>query len=421
MMMIPPLQMEIWPIDRLIPYARNARTHSNHQLTQIATSLDEFGFVNPVLVDPQGGIIAGHGRILAARKRRYTEVPVIILPHLNENQKRAFMLADNRLALNAGWDEQSLRLELEALAQAGYSLDIVGFDQRELDRLLIDLDRQALIDPDEAPAPETEAINQCGDLWTLRDHRLLCGDSTKVEQMQRLMDGGSSDMIFTDLPFNVGYEGKTSKRLTIANDNLGDEFGAFLSVACRTMLAVNSGAIYICMSSRELHTLYRAFTQAGGHWSTYVIWAKNTFTLGYADYQRQFEPILYGWREGGAHYWRGDRNQGDVWLIDKPSANREHPTMKPVELVERAILNSSRKGDSVLDPFAGAGSTVLAAERTSRLARVMEIDPRYADVIIRRWQNYTGDDARLDPAGLTFAQVSEQRLAAREVGQEKTE
>jgi DNA modification methylase len=357
--------------------------------------------------------------LLAARKLEYTEVPVVVLGHLNENQKRAFVIADNRLALDAGWDEEMLRVELEALTQAGSNLDFIGFDEQELDRLLCDLSRDALRDPDEAPAPEAKAITQPGDLWVLGEHRLLCGDSTKVEQMHRLLEGGSSNLIFTDLPYNARYEGKTSKRMTIANDNLGDQFGEFLCVACRAMLAVSQGAIYICMSSRELHNLYSAFTQAGGHWSTYVVWAKNTFTLGHSDYQRQFEPILYGWREGAPHYWRGDRDQGDVWFIDKPSANREHPTMKPIQLIERAILNSSRKGDLVLDPFAGSGSTVLAAERTGRRARVLEIDARYADVIVRRWQTYTGDEARLDPAGPTFAQVSEQRRAAREAGEEK--
>lgn len=403
------LQVETWPVCRLIPYARNARTHSDQQVAQIAASIGEFGFVNPVLVDPAGGIIAGHGRVLAARKLGRPDVPVIVLSHLNENQKRAFLLADNRLALSAGWDEEMLRLELHALEQAGYGLEITGFDQRELDRLLAQLSQQAATDPDEAPTLEQEVVTEPDDLWILGEHRLLCADSTQPDQLERVLQGGSSDMIFTDLPYNAAYEGKTRRRMTIANDNLGDQFGAFVSAACRAMLAVNRGAIYICMSSRELHTLFQAFCQAGGHWSTYLIWAKHTFTLGHSDYQRQFEPILYGWREGSPHYWRGDRNQGDVWFIDKPHCNKDHPTMKPLELVERAILNSSCKGDVVLDPFAGAGSTVLAAERTNRRARVVEIDPQYADVIVRRWQSYTGQEARLDPGGQSFAEVIEQR------------
>jgi DNA modification methylase len=395
-----------------------ARTHSDQQVAQIAASIAEFGFVNPVLVQPGGGIVAGHGRVLAARKLGRTEVPVTVLAHLNENQKRAFTLADNRLALNAGWDEQMLRLELEALAQSGNNLEVTGFDQQELEHLLVELSQQALTDPDEAPTLQGEAVTEPGDLWLLGEHRLLYGDSTQPDQMQRVLDGRSSDMIFTDLPYNAAYEGKTSRRMTIVNDDLGDQFGSFLSAACGAMLAANSGAIYICMSSRELHNLYKAFCQAGGHWSTYIIWAKHTFTLGHSDYQRQFEPILYGWREGSQHYWCQDRKQGDVWFVNKPHCNKDHPTMKPVELVERAILNSSRKADLVLDPFAGSGTTLLAAERTGRRARVIEIDPQYADVIVRRWQSYSGEEARLDPGGHSFAEITEQRQSARQIEEE---
>ena len=410
---------ECWPIERLIPYARNARTHSDEQIAQIAASIAEFGFNNPVLADQDGGIIAGHGRVLAARKLGLTEVPVIILSHLNENQKRAFMLADNRLALNAGWDEEMLQLELQALAQSDCHLEITGFDRKELERLLADLSQHALADPDQAPAIEDAPVTRPGDLWLLGNHRLLCGDGTKRDDLERVLGASSSDMIFTDLPYNADYSGKTSQRLKIVNDNLGDGFSAFLTTACQAMLAVNSGAIYVCMSSRELHNLYEAFCHAGGHWSTYLIWAKNTFTLGRSDYQRQYEPILYGWREGSPHYWCGDRNQGDVWFVSKPHSNKEHPTMKPVELVERAISNSSRKGGLVLDPFAGAGSTVLAAERTGRRACVVEIEPKYADVIVRRWQTYSGQLARLDPGGQSFAEITELRRQPDSEQQEK--
>ncbi len=403
------LSVEVWAVERLIPCARNSRTHSAQQVAQIAGSISEFGFLNPVLVDPDGGLIAGHARVLAARKLGLIEVPVIVLGHLTKIQKQAFMLADNQLALNAGWDEAMLRLELEALTQAGFEVPILGFDQQDLDRLLKDLSRRAPVDPDEAPALQSEAVNQLGDLWELGNHRLLCGDGTTGSDLERVLGGSSSDMIFTDPPFSCAYIGKTPSRLTIANDNLGDQFPAFLAAACQSMLAVNTGAIYICMSSRELHHLFEAFSQAGGHWSTFVIWAKNTFTLGRADYQRQYEQILYGWKEGSPHYWCGDRNQGDVWFVNKPHRNDVHPTMKPVELVERAINNSCRKGDLVLDPFAGAGSTLLAAERTGRRACVVEIDPQYADVILRRWQTYSGHVARLVLGGQTFAEVSEQR------------
>ena len=408
-MTLPTLKVESWPIERLIPYARNARTHSDQQVAQIAASIVEFGFAHPVLADPDGGIIAGHGRVRAARQLGMPEVPVIVLSHLNENQRRAFMLADNRLALSAGWDEKMLRLELEALTQSGVNVALTGFDQKELDQLLTDLSQQALSDPDEVPAVSDHVVTQPDDLWLLGDHRLLCGDGTQLDHLQRVLNGSGSDMVFTDLPYNCDYTGKTSSHLTIANDNLGDQFKPFLEAACKVMLAVNPGPTYICMSSRELHHLFEAFLKAGGHWSTYLIWAKNTFTLGRSDYQRQFEPILYGWREGSPHYWCGDRNQGDTWLIDKPHSNTLHPTMKPIELVERAITNSSHKGDMVLDPFAGAGSTVLAAERTGRRACVIEIDPRYADVIVKRWQSYSGKQAQLEAGGQSFEEIAEQR------------
>jgi DNA modification methylase len=404
------LQVQLWAIERLIPYARNARTHSDQQVAQIAASIAEFGFNNPVLTDPEGGIIAGHGRVLAARLLGHTEVPVIVLEHLNKNQKQAFMLADNQLALKASWDEAMLRLELEALTQSGFDVQITGFCQEELEQLLADLNRQVpAADPDEAPALDEEAVTEPGDLWVLGNHRLLCGDGTKHGDLERVLTGATSDMIFTDLPYNANYTGKTAHRLTIVNDNLGDQFVEFLDAACQAMLAVSRGAIYICMSSRELHNLHEAFLKAGGHWSTHLIWAKHTFTLGRSDYQRQYEPLLYGWKEGSPHHWCGDRDQGDVWFIDKPHRNDLHPTMKPVELVERAITNSSRKGDVVLDPFAGAGSTVLAAERTRRRACVIEIDPKYADVIVRRWQSYSGKQAQLEVGGQSFEQVAEQR------------
>jgi len=407
MQLLHEVHLERWPIERLIPYARNARTHSDSQIAQIAGSIAAFGFNNPVLVDPEGGIIAGHGRVLAARQLQLTEVPVIVLAHLSPTEKRAFMLADNKLALNAGWDEEMLCLELQALADEAFRLELTGFGEQELEQLLAE--QEAPLDIDEAPEPSEEAVSQRGDLWLLGKHRLFCGDGTAAADLNRVMEGRQSDLVFTDLPYNVNYCGKTSKKLKLANDNLGTAFGDFLNDACRAMLDANAGPIYICMSSGELHRLYSAFTEAGGHWSTYVIWAKNTFTLGRSDYQRQFEPILYGWREGSKHYWCGARDEGDVWFVDKPSVNDLHPTMKPVELIERALLNSSRAGDLVLDPYAGSGSTLMACERQGRQARLVEIDPRYVDVIIRRWEASTGAAARLDQDTRSFAELAAAR------------
>jgi len=407
------IKIESWKVERLIPYARNARTHSRNQITQIADSITEFGFINPVLADPSGNIIAGHGRVLAAQKLQLLEIPVIVLHHLNDEQKRAFRIADNKLALNAGWDEETLRLELDVLAAEAYNLELIGFDRGELEDLVRCNELAANADPDEAPEPELEVVTVLGDVWILGDHRLLCGDATRVEDLRRVLDGRSCDLVFTDLPYNVDYVGKTARKLKLANDNLGAAFQDFLDAACRALLEVSAGPFYICMSSSELHRLFAAFSGAGGHWSTYVIWAKDLFTLGRSDYQRQYEPILYGWRQGSPHYWSGARNQGDVWTIDKPRVNDLHPTMKPVELVERAIGNSSVKGNVVLDPFAGSGTTAIACQRLGRNACLIELDPRYADVIVRRWQRFTGQVGELQDDGRSFDQVQKERSAER--------
>jgi len=224
-------------------------------------------------------------------------------------------------------------------------------------------------------------------------HRLLCGSATDLADLEKVLAGGLADMAWTDPPYNIDYEGRTEKKLKIRNDKLGAAFYDFLREACSNMLAVTKGALYICMSSSELHTLHRAFTDAGGYWSTFLIWVKNHFTLGWGDYRRQYEPILYGWRKGNKHHWCGDRNQGDAWLINRPAANREHPSMKPVELVERAIRNSSKSRDTILDPFGGSGTTLIACEKTGRQARLIELDSKYCDVIVRRWEEFTGKRA----------------------------
>ncbi len=328
--------IERWPVDRLIPYARNARTHSDEQIEQIARSIREFGFTNPILVDTGAGILAGHARLLAARRVGLAEVPVIILDHLTETQKRAYILADNKLALNAGWDDELLAKELAALEADGFDRSLTGFSDEELAALL--QATQPDQDPDAVPSPPATAVSRPGDRWRLGPHRIWCGDMGSPDSLATLMDGAAARMVFTDPPYNVNYEGAAGQR--IVNDNLGDDFGAFLRRACDNILATTSGAVYICMSSSELHTLHRAFTAAGGHWSTFLMWAKDHFTLGRSDYQRQYEPILYGWRAGAERHWCGDRNQGDVWFFAKPIANDLHPTMKPVDLIALQSGNS---------------------------------------------------------------------------------
>jgi DNA modification methylase len=395
----------------LIPYARNPTAHSEAQVAQIAASIREFGFNNPILVDTHAGIIAGHGRLLAARKLQLEQVPVIVLDHLSEAQKRAYILVDNKLAENAVWDEELLRCELAALEAAEFNLDLIGFDDEALARLLADQDAcQGLTDEDAIPEIQEVPVTKPGELWLLDEHRLICSDTMHIESFERLMAGGLSDMVFCDPPYANSYVGKTSRKLTIKNDDLAEGFGPFLQDACTNLLAFNKGAVYICMSSSELHTLKSAFEAAGGHWSTFVIWAKNVFTLGRSDYQRQYEPILYGWKEGTQHFWCGARDQGDVWFVNKPHVNDVHPTMKPVELVERAIRNSSKHRDTILDGFAGAGTTMIACERTGRQARLIEIDPVYCDAALRRWQDYTGKQAVLEGDGRTFDDIAQERV-----------
>jgi DNA modification methylase len=407
------LTVQRWPIDKLIPYARNARTHSDAQVAQVAASIIEFGWTNPILVGGDGVIIAGHARLAAARKLGMTEAPVIVLDHLTPTQRRALVLADNRLALNAGWDEEMLHVELESLEEEGFDLDLAGFTGEEIEELLRDPEETfaGLTDDDAIPEEPKRAVTMAGDVWLMGDHRLLCGDATNVDAIKTVLAGALADMVFTDPPYNVDYEGKTARKLKIGNDTLGGKFYEFLREACANLLAVTKGAVYLCMSSSELHTLHQAFTDAGGYWSTFVIWAKHHFTLGRSDYQRQYEPILYGWRKGVDHFWCGARDQGDIWFIKRPASSQEHPTMKPVELVERAIRNSSKTRDTILDPFGGSGTTVIACEKSGRQARLIELEPKYCDVIIRRWQAYSGREAKLESDGRSYSEVAGARNA----------
>jgi len=406
-------RIELFDIDRLIPSARNARTHSDAQIAEIAGSITAFGFIVPVLIDSSDGIIAGHGRVLAARKLNLQKVPVIVATHLTDTEKRAYAIADNKIALNAGWDEQLLKVEIEALKNDGVNLETLGFSEEEFNELLDSLGTDQQPDEDSTPESPATPVSVNGDVWRLGDHLLLCGDALEENSYVSLLNGKPVDMVFTDPPYNVAYSAP-GLGVGIANDALGKEFGAFLTTACKHMLENTSGALYICMSSSELHTLYNAFTESGGHWSTFLIWGKNTFTLGRSDYQRQFEPILYGWPERASHYWCGARDQGDLWMIDRPQVNDLHPTMKPVALVERAVMNSSKRGDLVLDPFGGSGTTLVACEKTGRRARLIELDPKYCDVIIARWQDFSGQQATHNSTGETFAEVSSKRLVAAE-------
>ncbi len=409
---MPALKIEYRPIESLIPYVRNAKLHSDAQVAQIAASIREFGWGAPILVDGQNNVIAGHGRLLAARKLGLAEVPVVPMAHLTDIQRRALLLADNKIAENAPWDDELLGLDLSELKEAGFDLELTGFSAEEWDALIAGDDdrKEGLTDEDAVPEVAENPISRPGDLWLLGEHKLLCGDATKADDYKALLGDELVDMTFTDPPYNVNYANTAKDKLRgknrpILNDNLGGDFAAFLLAACQNILGVTKGAVYVAMSSSELDTLQSAFRSAGGRWSTFIIWAKNTFTLGRADYQRQYEPILYGWRDGTDHFWCGARDQGDVWQIKKPAKNDLHPTMKPVELVERAVRNSSKSRDLVLDPFGGSGSTLIACEKSGRRARLIELDPKYVDVIVRRWQEFTGQEAKRAGDGAGFGEV----------------
>ncbi len=401
--------IEQWPAARLVPYARNSRTHSDAQIAQIAASIAEFGFTNPILAGSDGVIVAGHGRLAAAQRLGLEQVPVVVLDHLTPVQRRALVIADNRIAENAAWDDEMLRVELQSLQDDGFDLDITGFDADALAEILLgeESSTEGQTDDDEVPELTETPVSKPGDIWIMGKHRLLCGDATDPASYKRLMGESVANMIATDPPYNVDYANSAKDKMRgkdrpILNDNLGDGFYDFLLSALKPMLAHCSGAAYIAMSSSELDTLQKAFRAAGGKWSTFIIWAKNTFTLGRADYQRQYEPILYGWPEGQTRHWCGDRDQGDVWNIKKPQKNDLHPTMKPVELIERAIRNSSRPGDVVLDPFGGSGTTLIAAEKSGRTGWLIELDPKYVDVIVRRWQEWADEEATREADGVTF-------------------
>ena len=402
-----PIKLEYRAVDLLIPYARNAKQHSDAQVAQIAASIRGFGWGAPILIDGANNVIAGHGLLLAARKLGLAEVPVVPMEHLTDTQRRALILADNKIGENSSWEDELLGIELSELKDAGFDLGLTGFSTEEWEALIAgeEQTQDGLTDEDAVPEVTETPVSKPGDIWVLGEHKLLCGDATKVDDYQALLGEELVDMAFTDPPYNVNYANTAKDKMRgknrpIMNDNLGEGFGSFLFDACDNILTRTKGAVYIAMSSSELDTLQAAFRAAGGKWSTFIIWAKNTFTLGRADYQRQYEPILYGWKDGADHYWCGARDQGDVWNVKKPAKNDLHPTMKPVELVERAIRNSSKTRDLVLDPFGGSGSTLIACEKSGRRARLIELDPKYVDVIVKRWEEFTGRKAtRLgDPA-----------------------
>ena len=401
-------QIEIRSIDVITPYARNSRTHSDEQVAQIAASIREFGWTTPILIDENGSVICGHGRLLAARKLGQAEVEVIVARGWSDAKKRAYVIADNKLALNAGWDMELLALELADLKEFDFDLGLTGFSGEELAKLLPDK-TEGNTDPDEIPEVPADPITKPGDVWLMGKHRLLCGDSTSVDDMEKLTAGQLVDMWLTDPPYNVAYEGGTKEKLTIQNDNMGDEqFRAFLRDAYVTADTVmKPGAVfYIWHADSEGYNFRGAARDAGWQVRQCLIWKKSSQVMGRQDFHWKHEPCLYGWKDGAAHLWANDRKQTTVLEFDKPARNGEHPTMKPVAIFEYQLLNNTKGGDIVLDSFAGSGTTAIAAEQNGRVAYLMELDPRYCDVIIKRWQDFTGKAAILEGDGRTFDEIA---------------
>lgn len=387
-------RLEQVPIDKLVPYARNARTHSKEQIAQLRSSLREFGFVSPAVIDQDYNILVGHGRIQAAREEGYKTVPCVFAEDLTDTQKRAYILADNQLALNAGWDEEMLSVELADLQENAFDLSLLGFDDKELEKLLNgESDKDIEVDDfDLSAALEKASFVERGDIWTVGRHKLMCGDATSVEDVDALMDGKRANLVLTDPPYGVSF--KASDGLTIQNDSLkGEEFYTFLLSAFKNMAdhLEKGGAAYCFHADTEGLTFRRAFVDAGFHLAGVCIWVKNSLVLGRSDYQWQHEPVLYGFLQNGKHPWYAGRAETTIWNFDKPKRNKDHPTSKPLDLLGYPIQNSTQENAVVLDTFGGSGSTLMACEQLNRTCMMMELDPKYASVILRRYVEDTGD------------------------------
>ena len=389
-------EMQLVPLSKLVPYINNARTHSPEQVTKLRSSLREFGFVNPVIIDRDYGIIAGHGRVMAAREEGIEEVPCVFVDYLTEAQKKAYIIADNRFAQDAGWDEELLRIEIEALQGMDFDVGLTGFNDDEIADLF-DANGKSEAEDDDfdlSAALEKAAFVQRGDLWTVGRHRLMCGDATSTEDVAALMDGKKANLIVTDPPYNVDF--KSSNGLSIKNDKLeNDKFYKFLLAAFHNMAAnlEKGGAAYVFHADTEGLNFRRAFIDAGFHLAGCCIWVKNSLVLGRSDYQWQHEPVLYGFLQNGKHYWskNAGRSQTTIWNFDKPKKNKNHPTSKPLDLLAYPIGNSSRENSIVIDTFGGSGSTMMACEQTNRICYTMELDEKYASVILRRFVENGGD------------------------------
>lgn len=386
------MQYYLADVSELIPYVRNARTHSEAQVSQIAASIREFGFLSPILVAEDNTILAGHGRLAAALKLGLKKVPCVKENHLTETQKRAYIIADNKLSLNAGWDSELLAVELSELEGADFNLDLLGFDEAELSSIF-DADKDVSDDDfDVEKELEEPCFSKTGDMWTLGKHRVICGDATKLETFKTLLEDTKVNLVVTDPPYNVNYEGSAGK---IKNDNMeNDKFYQFLfnSFVNMEQAMADDASIYVFHADTEGLNFRKAFQDAGFYLSGCCIWKKPSLVLGRSPYQWQHEPCLYGWKKKGKHKWYAGRKETSVWEFEKPKKNADHPTMKPIALLAYPIKNSSMTNSLVLDPFAGSGSTLIACEQTGRVCYAIELDEKYCDVIVKRYIEQVGND-----------------------------
>lgn len=379
-------EMQLVAVSKLVPYVNNARTHNAQQITKLRSSLREFGFINPVIIDREYNVIAGHGRILAAKEESIEEVPCVFVDYLTPAQKKAYILADNRMAMDAGWDEELLRVEIEALQAEAFDVGLTGFDEKDIAELFAGEDGDAQEDDfDVDEELQKPPVSKSGDVWLLGSHRLVCGDSTKEETYAVLMDGKKANLVVTDPPYNVNYEGSAG---IIQNDNMeNDKFYQFLLDAFLNMekAMADDASIYVFHADTEGLNFRTAFSDAGFYLSGACIWKKQSLVLGRSPYQWQHEPCLYGWKKKGKHQWYSDRKQTTIWEFDKPKKNGDHPTMKPIPLIAYPIKNSSMSNCIVLDPFGGSGSTLIACEQLGRICHTIELDEKYCDVIVKRY------------------------------------
>lgn len=387
-------ELKIIAINELVPYVNNARTHNKEQITKLRSSLREFGFINPILIDKDKNIIAGHGRVLAAKEEGINEVPCVLVEHLTDAQKKAYIIADNKLALDAGWDDELLALEIQGLKDLDFDVNFTGFDAAEIDDLFSKVHDKEIKEDDFDVEGELKepALSKQKDVWLLGRHRLICGDSTEAETYRVLMEGKKGNLVVTDPPYNVAYEGTAGK---IQNDNMADKnFYEFLLKFYKcTFEAMADGApIYVFHADKETVNFRTAFKDAGFFCHETCVWVKNSPVLGRCDYQYNHEPILYGWKPTSGHKFYSDRKQRTTWNFDRPTKSELHPTMKPLNLIAYPIKNSSLTNCIVLDPFGGSGSTLIACEQTNRICFTIEIDEKYADVIVKRYIDQVGSD-----------------------------